>query len=185
MQNLRQQIRQKRRALSHKYRYKMAQKLSRQVVKHLCLQKQQKIALYLPFDGEIDTSYLIKQLQKKHKLYLPILVRDKLKFARLNNLYYKNRFGIKEPKHTELINPQKLTLVFMPLVGFDKNANRLGMGGGFYDKSFAHKNKFTKLYGLAFDCQKTTKLKINAWDVPLNGVITPDNFVNETGLVDK
>jgi 5-formyltetrahydrofolate cyclo-ligase len=175
---MRQQIRQLRRALKARYRHKMAQKLTYQVIRSISLRKKEKIALYLPFDGEIETAQLIKALQIKHTIYLPILVKDQLKFAKLNSNYHKNHFGIKEPNYTQLINTQKITLVFMPLVGFDEKANRLGMGGGFYDKSFANKNRFTKVYGLGFDCQKITNLKVNPWDVALKGVITPNTFIS-------
>jgi 5-formyltetrahydrofolate cyclo-ligase len=70
----------------------------------------------------------------------------------------------------------------MPLVGFDKNKNRIGMGGGFYDRTLSFKKKqksfsSPRLYGLAFDCQEVDKLDTRPWDVQLDGVITPSRVI--------
>ena len=66
----------------------------------------------------------------------------------------------------------------MPLVAFDKQGNRLGMGGGFYDRTLArlHEQNWQKpqLIGLAHECQKVDALPIESWDVPLKTIITPD-----------
>ncbi len=66
----------------------------------------------------------------------------------------------------------------MPLVGFDQFKNRIGMGGGFYDRTLSFKKrqqnyKNPKLVGLAFDCQEVAKLNAEPWDVPLDAVVTP------------
>ena len=66
--------------------------------------------------------------------------------------------------------------------GFDKNKNRLGMGGGFYDKTLSFKLKSKnyqapKLFGLAFDCQEVDHLDSKPWDVPVDGIVTPTRFI--------
>ena len=73
-----------------------------------------------------------------------------------------------------------MNIIFMPLVGFDKHKNRMGMGGGFYDRTLAFKKnqqkfKNPKIYGLAFDCQRLEvgKISVQDWDVPLDKIITP------------
>jgi 5-formyltetrahydrofolate cyclo-ligase len=78
---------------------------------------------------------------------------------------------------------KQMDLIFMPLVGFDKNKNRLGMGGGFYDKTLSFKLKsknyqVPKLFGLAFDCQEVDYLDSKPWDVPVDGIVTPTRFIN-------
>ena len=70
----------------------------------------------------------------------------------------------------------------MPLVGFDKYKNRLGMGGGFYDKTLEFQKKrnnfkVPKLFGLAFDCQEVDKLEAEPWDIPVDGIITPTRYL--------
>ena len=74
-----------------------------------------------------------------------------------------------------------MDLILMPLVGFDKNKNRLGMGGGFYDKTLIfQKNRSNysvpKLFGLAFDCQEVEQLDKMPWDISVDGIITPTRF---------
>jgi len=91
-----------------------------------------------------------------------------------------NAFGIPEPVLDSRRVPalMRLDLVLTPLVGFDEQGNRLGMGGGFYDRSFAflrHRRCWRKphLLGVAFDVQKCPAgLSRQPWDVPLDGVVT-------------
>jgi 5-formyltetrahydrofolate cyclo-ligase len=104
-----------------------------------------------------------------------------LGFARWrpNARLIRNRFGIAEPLGTSAarIEPRALDLVLVPVVGFDKAGNRLGMGGGYYDRSFAFAlRRATRrpcLIGVAFDCQRVGGLPARPGDVPLDGVVTP------------
>lgn len=88
----------------------------------------------------------------------------------------KGAFGIIEPGLScPEIDLRRLDLIFMPLVGVDKNMRRLGMGGGFYDRTLAFKQgrpglKPT-LIGVAHQCQKVDTLPTNEWDIPLDDLI--------------
>ncbi len=141
------------------------------------------IAIFTPNDGEIDTKNTINFLIKQGRsVYLPILVGEKLKFAKMGRRYRKNKFGIDEPIFSPLLGANRMDLILMPLVGFDKNKNRLGMGGGFYDKTLSFhlkpsNYKVPKLFGLAFDCQEVDLLKSKPWDVPVDGILTPTRFI--------
>ncbi|MBW5290132.1 MAG: 5-formyltetrahydrofolate cyclo-ligase [Candidatus Ruthia sp. Asou_11_S2] len=179
MQALRPTLRQKRRAINHSDRERFAKRLLSQTQKLVTFKHGQKIAIYLPNDGEIDTKYITNFLKKQgFSIYLPILANKSLKFAKVNKYFKKNRFGIKEPVSTQILNAKQMNIIFMPLVGFDKNKNRIGMGGGFYDRTLAFKKHQTnynnpKLYGLAFDCQQVTKIDSQPWDIAPDAVITP------------
>jgi 5-formyltetrahydrofolate cyclo-ligase len=179
MKTLRQSIRIQRRSISTSDREKFAKQLLSQVQKIANFKNGQKIALYLPNDGEIDTKYIQNFLKDKgFSIYLPILIDESLKFAKVGKNFIKNRFGIDEPISAKILNANQLNIIFMPLVGFDQFKNRMGMGGGFYDRTLSFKNrqqnyKNPKLFGLAFDCQEVTKLNAKPWDVPLDAVITP------------
>ncbi len=189
MKDLRLKIRTIRKGIAISEGFKSAIALSYQLQKSAILKNPQKVAVYLANDGELNTNFLIKTLKAKgHKVYLPILYGSKLKFSKINNQFVKNRFGILEPKIKNLIHPYQLNTILMSLVAFDKSCNRLGMGGGFYDRSFAflttrEKFKYPKLYGIAYECQKLEKLAINPWDVPLDGVISPNNFYKSIKFV--
>ena len=94
----------------------------------------------------------------------------------------KNEFGIPEPAVSPraLIPARQLDVVFAPLVAFDLSGNRLGMGGGYYDKTFSfltHRTKWRKphLVGIAYDFQQVGNLDHFPWDVPLGSIITDHN----------
>ncbi|QKQ24452.1 5-formyltetrahydrofolate cyclo-ligase [Candidatus Ruthia endofausta] len=182
MQALRLTLRQKRRAISHSNREKFAKRLFSQIQELTTFKRGQKIAIYLPNDGEIDTKYITNFLKKQDfSVCLPILDNKILKFSKVNRHFKKNRFGIKEPISTQILNAKQMNIIFMPLVGFDKNKNRIGMGGGFYDRTLAFTKcqqnyKNPKLYGLAFDCQRVDRIKTQTWDIPLDAVITPSDI---------
>ena len=117
---------------------------------------------------------------KNIEVYLPVINDKALVFARYgrSSNWKKNRFGILEPIDSTPISGSELDWVFMPLVGFDHKGDRLGMGGGFYDRTFEHKSDKTKLIGLAHDCQEVNQLPTASWDVPLSGIITPTRYIN-------
>ncbi len=144
-----------------------------------------RVACYLPTDGEIDPRPLMQRMwQMRKHCYLPILSRlfyDRLWFAPVmpHSRFLLNRFGIPEPVTAprKWVRAQELDLILLPLVGFDLKGNRLGMGGGFYDRSLEFLRgrccwMRPKLIGLAHDFQRLENLVPSPWDVPLQGVAT-------------
>jgi 5-formyltetrahydrofolate cyclo-ligase len=179
MKTLRQTLRQKRRALSKKTHRLADKSITRQVQKSQRFMCGQKVAIYLPNDGEIITKGIIYALQKLGvRIYLPRLNGKKLLFSEFSNTFKINRFGILESTSKRILSANQLSIIFMPLVGFDIQKNRIGMGGGFYDRTLAFK-KYQKNYqnphliGLAFEGQKCPILTPKSWDIRLNKVITP------------
>ncbi|WP_027850529.1 5-formyltetrahydrofolate cyclo-ligase [Marinospirillum insulare] len=190
--SLRRLLRQKRRQLSS-YEQKVASyKACQRVSQQAWFLNASNLAVYMASDGELDPLPLALKAQKMGKrVYLPVLHplnSNHLLFIRFTSKtpLHKNRFGILEPclkgYGLERINSckiQALDLLLMPLVGFDPHGGRLGMGGGFYDRTLAVKpNQFKrpKLIGLAHECQKVDQLSLEAWDVPLTGIVTPEEF---------
>lgn len=113
------------------------------------------------------------------QVYLPIVHGKSLKFARFTEQTHlqKNRFGIDEPVAVATLQTDRLNLVLAPLVAFDQNGNRLGMGGGYYDRTFAFLAKCArpaalKLVGVAFEFQRTELPNPRPWDIPLDAVVT-------------
>lgn len=182
---LRRMLRQARRALSRGEQRQAARGLYRQLAQQPLFRRARHISLYLPTDGEIDPRLLLRAAQRRGKAtYLPVLSawpRTKMVFQRVRpgEKLRPNRFRILEPR----VNPARqrkvwtLDLVLLPLVGFDEGGGRLGMGGGFYDRSLAYlarRKSWRKptLLGLAHECQKVEKLAQASWDVPLQGTVT-------------
>lgn len=150
-------------------------------------QSAQHVAIYHTHDGEISTELLIEDLILRKKiLYLPVLhpfKKGHLVFVRIdkNTKMKKNRFGILEPVFSleKTLNPAFLHWVCMPLVAFDAAGNRLGMGGGFYDRTFAFVRTSRvkpKLVGLAYELQKYASLPAESWDIPLAAIATEKNY---------
>jgi 5-formyltetrahydrofolate cyclo-ligase len=183
MKALRQLLRQKRLNIDSSDRVKFAKQLLSQAQNIANFTNGQKIAIYLPNNGEIDTKYLQEFLKNQEiSTYLPVLDDKSLNFAKIGENFRNNQYGILEPVSTEVISAEQLDILFMPLVGFDKNKNRIGMGGGYYDRTLAFKKeqkmiKKPMLIGLAFDCQQVEKLDVQDWDVPLDTIITPSQIL--------
>ncbi len=182
---LRRHLRGQRRALSRHAQHQAAQGLYKQLAQHPLFRRARHIALYLPNDGEIDPRPLLRAAQQRGKAtYLPVLSpwpHSKMVFQRIRakQRLQKNRFGIDEPRRNRKQQRKvwALDLVLLPLVGFDRHGARLGMGGGFYDRSLAYRglrknwHKPT-LLGLAHECQQVDRLAMASWDVPLQGTVT-------------
>lgn len=144
---------------------------------------QKNIAVYWAHDGELELQFLIEQLWKiECSVFLPVIHPDsgQLCFVRYRESTFmkKNRYGIDEPESmSECILPQDLDIVLMPLIAFNDHGVRLGMGKGYYDQSFAFcrlpHNK-PGLIGVGYQCQRCESLPADAWDVPLDGVITEE-----------
>ncbi|MCC5827468.1 5-formyltetrahydrofolate cyclo-ligase [Alkalimonas sp.] len=184
---LRQLIRQRRKQLSTEQQHLAARQLAQRFSHLPFLPDCQHIALYLSNDGELDTWPLIHALwQLGKQLYLPLLhpfTSGHLIFQHFqaNTPMRANRFGIPEPDWScpDLRPVPQLDLICTPLVAFDAKGNRLGMGGGFYDRTLAHyptrsSDGQPKLIGLAHSCQQVDALPIEPWDVPLPAICTPD-----------
>jgi len=186
-QSIRNQIREQRNCFDRAESLRAGQLLSDQVEKNQLFAKYQNISCFLSFDGEISTQAIIARILAQTKnCFLP-----KLKPNKPNRLWFmpyntkskmtNNRYGIAEVDLpvNRAIAVSKLEIVFMPLVAFDNAGNRLGMGGGYYDATFAHlKNASHRplFIGLAYESQKLEKLPCESWDLPLDGVCTEANF---------
>lgn len=177
---LRQQIRKTRANLTALQQQQAEDSITQQALALIEERNAQHIALYVSFDGEISTEKLIKILwaQDKH-VYLPVLHPfnpNHLLFLRYlpDTPMLKNKFGIWEPKFNvqNVLPLDELDILFTPLVAFDKQGNRLGMGGGFYDRTLQNwQNSSFIPVGLAHQCQQVEQLPTEAWDVPLHQIL--------------
>ncbi len=188
---LRRQCRRRRRELSPGQQRAHQQAFATLSARQVFFRKARHIATYIAADGELDPSGLLTSALAK-QWYLPVLrpkPHIKLWFARYRpgQDIRNNRFGIPEPplKHRYIRPPWALDLVLMPLVGFDAECKRLGMGGGFYDRTLAylrHRTHWRKplLVGVSHECQRLDALPVRAWDIPLDYVITETGVYSHT-----
>ena len=181
LNTLRNSIRIVRAKLSVEYKTQAQNKVIRQIQGLKQWRYAKKIALYHAFQGEIDLSELWRTapLQGKYCAFPVLTEQQSLMFlpATPASSFSKNRFGIQEPDIPleRAIPPEQFDIIFMPLVAFDSACNRLGMGGGYYDRTFAN-SRGKYLIGLAYDFQRVPQLIPRAWDVSLDAIITPSEI---------
>ena len=136
---------------------------------------------YYPSNFEIDDLEILNLLEKKnYKISLPIIKKnnqmDFFKWS-INNPLKINKYGIAEPVSSKIFLPD---LLFVPLVGYDQDLNRLGYGGGFYDRYIdkAEKKKKIIKVGLAFSYQKVKKIPVISHDKKLDLIITEKGILS-------
>ena len=187
---LRRTLRNRRRNLSAGQQLHAAGQISQRINQQRMFKRNKAIAFYWPNDGEIDPSIALKKASEKgYHCYLPVLMPgNRLWFARYlpGGQLKNNRFGIPEPRAPrQYRRAWSLGLVFLPLVGFDRQGGRLGMGGGFYDRTFANTRSAPamskpQLIGLAHHCQEVPSLQLAQWDIPLTAIVTDRELIPVT-----
>lgn len=184
-QSLRQQIRIRRRSLTAQQQQQAAQAAASHMLQYAPLLAAQHIALYMSFDGELDTRPLIDALWAAgKKLYLPRLhpfCAGHLLFLRYRpqTVLSQDKFTIYQPPLDvrQILPVNKLDILITPLVAFDEHGQRLGMGGGFYDRTLQRWRSHKLLpVGYAHDCQLVPPLAAEHWDIPLPVIITPSRI---------
>ena len=185
---LRRELRARRRALTPQQQKRASRRLCRNLLASRELRDARSIALYWPNDGEIDPRPLQAAVERMNKrCYLPVLhpiLGNRLWFLRLdrNTPMRRNRFGIPEPRLSRAASRPAwaLDVVLMPLVGFTAEGDRLGMGGGFYDRTFAFLSRpdchRPKLIGLAHESQRLDAMPTASWDIPMNAIVTDQGY---------
>ncbi len=190
---IRRHIRKLRKQLSAQQQQDAAEQLANHVVKrvqsHLFEQRQahqcKRVALFLSMDGEIGTQPAIEQLwQASIEVYIPLIHPfnpQHLIFIRYqpHTPLVRSKLGMLEPLPdcSQVCPLAQLDIVFTPLVAFDSSGNRLGMGGGFYDRTLEYHYKQQRvtpaIIGIAHNCQKVDEVPTEPWDIPLKEIITP------------
>ena len=190
---LRKQLRQKRRSLTEAQHRIAAGNLMVQLTQLQSVRDAGKIAMYLANDGEIDPVEVMKWCWSQGKsCFVPVVIQTELNsllFAQISESteFVNNRYQIPEPvvEKEDLITADQLDLVLLPLVGFDGNGNRIGMGGGFYDTTFefvkGQSIRKPQLIGVAHELQRVESIDSQSWDIPLSTVVT-DKGIYQTGF---
>ena len=153
-----------------------------QITKILKKEKINKkvIGGYYPVNFEADDLKLLKKFEKNNfNISLPVVKKNfQLDFYKwsFSDLLKINKYGIPEPEAQNIVYPD---ILLVPLVAFDKNLNRLGYGGGYYDRlitKLSKKKKIIKI-GLALSVQKINKVPINMNDQKLDYIVTNEHII--------
>ncbi|HKJ51357.1 MAG TPA: 5-formyltetrahydrofolate cyclo-ligase [Gammaproteobacteria bacterium] len=180
---LRQRNRKRRVALSSNQLERAAAALAVRIESLPEFELASRIAAYFAVNGEISLAPVIdRALAAGKRVYLPGLERQSLRFSPYfhDQKMRINRFRLPEPDvaEDEMLAPGDLDLVLVPLVVFDADCNRIGMGGGYYDRSFAFRKdpaqRKPALIGVAHEMQKVERIEPEAWDVRLDKIVTDE-----------
>jgi len=137
------------------------------------------IACYWPFNGEPDITPVYKPLiADGYELALPVISEGNdhtmvFHSWRADTELETNRYGIFEPQKTASIPLSSFDMLIMPLVGYDRFGNRLGMGSGYYDRCLEslRDSSAPLRVGIAYSLQEIEPLDVNEWDIPLHGIV--------------
>lgn len=189
---LRAHLRRQRRALTPGQRKQASRALARRLSRLPGMARARDVAAYIACDGEIDPGpFLARLLRRRVRVWLPVLARRPgaddigMHFARMPRAgsragWQRNRFGIREPRNRTRRVAWKIDMLLIPLVGFDAHGQRLGMGGGFYDRLLAQLDQRPcrpRLIGLAHGMQRVDSLPVAAWDRPVDAVVTASRTI--------
>lgn len=171
----------------------LCQERLRQNAENLCYRvlrldvyrRAKTVAAYIAIRGEVDVAEIIQAgAALGQQFFLPVLREESMHFLPWapGDALEKKQFGLLEPSVplSRKVEVADLDAVLTPLVVFDDRCNRIGQGGGFYDRTFAHKlitpESRPSLIGVAHDTQRENHLPAKSWDVPLDHVVTDKNI---------
>lgn len=178
---IRRTAREARRSLSAEERREASARIAATVVHSHFFRRSRRIACYLPMPEEVDTWPIIERAWRmKKRIFAPMLAPERLlrfREVRPDTTLVTTGFGLQEPVSGDELSARELDLVITPLVAFDDSASRIGMAGGYYDRTFSflrgRKSLLRpRLVGVAFACQHVEKVPLNPWDIGLYRVIT-------------
>lgn len=184
--NLRTSLRKLRANISLERQQEAADSLAARCLSILDINTHVHVAGYFAVGGEILVDQILANVRSRGGFsYAPVLSEgNTLRFASFDDYtpMISNKFNIKEPDvaTSDYLMPTDLDAVLVPLVGFDKSRNRMGMGGGFYDRSFAHRNNAAGkpfLIGVAYDMQQAESVYPDWWDVKLDVIVTESQVI--------
>lgn len=182
---LRRQMRQERRQLHPAEQRANSLAICDQLLATLWFRRARRIGCYLAADGEPDLRPLLPRLARRSEVWLPVIAplsAHGLEFRRwcAASTLPHNRFGIGEPLPETPVALWSLDLLLVPLVAFDHHGQRLGRGGGFYDRVLAdllRRPRRPLLVGIAHDFQECAQLPAAPWDRPLDCIVTNRQIV--------
>lgn len=183
MHELRRQIRKQRKQLSSFQQVQAENFALNHLRRFHQFQSAKHIGIYLDAFGEVKTKKIIElAFQQSKRVYLPVIcnMNKKLVWVEISQHQYRNKrfanhiLGMQEPRKSRGFHVNQLDLLILPLLACDAVGTRIGMGGGFYDKTLANSTHKPYRLGLAHEFQYIRhKLQRQTWDQPLDALLTP------------
>lgn len=169
-----------RRALSPAQRSQHSRRACRRIVRLGVMRRAHRIGLYWPLRSEADPRSLLSLLPGRTQFFLPRVSDGRLRFvpfATRGLRLRRSRLGVYEPRGGRAVSVDTLDVLILPLAAFDARARRIGMGGGYYDRTLATHARLRRyrspaLVGLGFEAQRVAMIATRSWDVDLDWVVS-------------
>jgi 5-formyltetrahydrofolate cyclo-ligase len=182
--SLRRHFRDRRRVIDAQQRAVFDQCIRQHLAQAMATRPLREVSAFMAFDGEPDLAPLLQQWHAAGtRLVLPVVPADRERGLSLLRWepgagMSSNHLGIREPQTGAQRQLADLDLLLMPLVAYDEQGNRLGMGAGYYDRLLASStsSECPLRVGVAYACQRAEQLPRDAWDIPLHAVVTEDGW---------
>jgi len=173
--NIRKRLLQARNNLNKNLVANLSQQICDKILSHPYFVNSKTVATYHAVDNEVE---LFSLFNCGKEIVLPVIqANHSMQFRTVESRSHltANQYGILEPLDGQIINHAEIDLCILPMAGFNCRGDRLGMGGGYYDRYF-ELNKLQKkptiLAGVAYDFQEDDTINADAWDIPLNLIFT-------------
>ena len=172
-QTLRKVMKEKRRNMSYETWLTDSHIIHQKVLTHPIYQKSKRIGIYVHLPFEVETQSLIEMMLKNHEVCVPKVEGSDMNFYQIHSLndLKEGHFHVLEPKSSQLILPQDIDLMIIPMLAFDQTNHRLGYGKGYYDRYLSNGFQGYKL-GLAFGWQQVDDINHDEYDQSLDEIIT-------------
>lgn len=175
-QRIRELLIQKRRMLAAEERSSLSESILSQLEKMTVFREAKTVLLYYPKNNEVDVLPLFKRYKRDKTLLLPVTHRDRMTAHPYegNDKMRRGKFGIPEPTTPEFQG--KIDVIIVPAVAFDRAGNRLGRGGGYYDR-FLKKQPHATLIGVGYDFQLVDEVPVRKHDQKVHRIILPSQTI--------
>ena len=175
-QRIRELLIQKRRMLAAEERCSLSESILSQLEKMTVFREAKTVLLYYPKNNEVDVLALFKRYKRDKTLLLPVTHRDRMTAHPYegNDKMHRGKFGIPEPTTPEFQG--KIDVIIVPAVAFDRAGNRLGRGGGYYDR-FLKKQPHATLIGVGYDFQLVDEVPVRKHDQKVHRIILPSQTI--------
>jgi 5-formyltetrahydrofolate cyclo-ligase len=181
---VRQQMREKREALTPSERLEKSERICRNVMR--LIRDGQTVMVYSAKELEVNTTLFIRSLfQRGNEVVVPIIVKAdvslRLSYLRDLSVLVPSTFNVPEPIGNEIpADPKDIHTIILPMLGFDRKGGRLGYGAGYYDRFLAGNPQIRKI-GIAFSCQEAERVPVDENDIHMNCIVTEEGIVYSDG----
>ncbi|MDX8381464.1 MAG: 5-formyltetrahydrofolate cyclo-ligase [Ghiorsea sp.] len=179
-QELRKSLSDKRKAISQHLRQHFSSTIQKYVLQYLQNKQPGNMLTYKALSSEVNTDMLISS--PDYQVYVPrMLPENNMEWVSVNEKtnWQSSDFQVLEPEMGELWQPSdNKSVLFCPLLGFDKQGYRLGMGKGYFDRWLEKFGQDVDVVGLGFSCQELARVPIEPHDVPLSTIITEQGILH-------